>query len=1075
MSPTRRMLVFALLISLFPTTSATARSRKKEASPPPVAAAPAIDPAAYQGLAWRNLGPTRGGRVTAVAGVASQPTTYYMGSTGGGVWKTTDAGLGWVPVTDGQIKTGSVGAIAVAPSDPNVVYVGMGESPVRGVATSHGDGIYRSTDAGKSWTHLGLDKTRQISRIAVHPGNPDLVYVAAQGSPWAATPERGIYRSTDGGKTWSLIHHVSSDAGASDLSLDATNPRILYAAYWDHRRTPWNVRSGGPGSGLWRSKDGGDSWEKLSEGLPKEMGKVRVAASPARPDRVWAMIEAEEGGLYRSDDGGKTWQRLNQERVLRGRAWYYTHVIADPKDADTVYVLNAPMLKSIDGGRNFRPVRTPHGDNHALWINPNNSDWMINGNDGGANVSVNGGASWSTQMNQPTAQFYRVSVDQLTPYTVYGGQQDNTSVAIKSASEDGFIGPEDFREVGGCETAYVAFDPKNPVLIYAGCYHGAITEYDTQAQKIRDIQAYPVIGLASKPLDRKYRFNWNAPIVASPHDPKTLYHGAQKLLRSRDRGNSWEEISPDLTSPDPAKLGDGGGPITNEGAGGEVYQTIFYLQESRRNAGEIWVGTDNGHVHLTRDAGAHWTEVTPPGLGETQINSIEVSPHRDGTAWVVATRYKFNDFTPRILRTDDYGATWRQTTAGLPEGSFVRVVREDTARAGLLYAGTETGVFVSFDGGEAWLSLQLELPVVPITDMVLAEDDLVISTQGRAFWVLDNLTPLRQATVVATEEKLRLLTPQPAVLLNSGEGGGGRRGGGAIAGANPPFGALIDYWLAEEATPEGTELKLEILDASGLVVRKLSSKQSDKPAGPASEFGPPPPQPLPGKKGGNRWAWDLRRDGTERVKGLWGFNGLIGPRVTAGSYQVRLTLGDKVLSQTETVVDDPRSPSPSATVVAEHQQLALAVYGAIDGVYKAVNRMREVRSQVEALTQRAKTAAQEGGNDAEDNEVSTAGDELVKDLKVMEEELVQVKTESFQDIINFPNRLDAELGALLEAVDGSGPPLTAGMKLRWQDLDAEWQAAQAKIAALLGERVVSLNQLVAKKAVPAITVPNDKP
>ncbi len=636
-APLLSILIAVLLLGLAGGPAAAAKSKKVPEAPEMKAAAePAVAPELFQGMAWRNVGPFRGGRVTAVAGVAQDPYTYYFGATGGGVWKTENAGTTWANVSDGFFETGTVGALAVAPSDPNVVYAGMGEEPVRGVTTAAGDGVYRSTDAGKSWTHVGLEATRHISAIAVHPKNPDLVYVGAQGNQYKDTPERGVYRSADGGATWKLVLHVSDGAGVSSLSMDPTNPRILYAAFWDHRRKPWVMRSGGPDSGVWKTTDGGDTWERLGTekgpeegGLPALMGKVGVAVSPARPERVWAMVEADDGGLFRSDDGGKSWRRVNDQRVLRARAWYYTHVIADPTDPNTVFVLNAPAMRSIDGGRTFSRVNSPHGDNHALWVNPRDHRYMVNGNDGGAAVSLDGGATWSTQGNQPTAQFYRVDVDHQFPYHLYGGQQDNTTVDIASAAPGG-IGRQDWHQVGGCESAHVAFDPDDPVLVYAGCYQGMISEHDQRTGLERDVAAIPFLGLGTDPKDQPHRFNWNAPIEVSPQDPRVIYHGANVLLRTDDRGVTWTEISPDLTRNDPDKQGPGGEPITNESAGGEVYGTIFAIAPSPHDAGTIWVGSDDGLVHLTRDGGASWSDVTPPGLGEAQVNAIDVSPTRPG-------------------------------------------------------------------------------------------------------------------------------------------------------------------------------------------------------------------------------------------------------------------------------------------------------------------------------------------------------------------------------------------------------------------------------------------------------------
>ncbi|MEL6849593.1 MAG: glycosyl hydrolase, partial [Bacteroidota bacterium] len=716
---TTQILLGTFLVLLFCLTSldSQAQRRKKRSAANSQPATLSFPESAYQALSWRNIGPFRGGRVTTVAGVRQDVNTYYMGSTGGGVWKTVDAGASWKNISDGFFKTGSVGAIAVSAADPNVLYVGMGEAAVRGVMTSHGDGVYKSTDAGQTWTHVGLEKVRQISAVHIHPRNPDLVWVAAQGSPYQPTEDRGIYRSENGGGSWEKVLFVDENSGASALSLDPSNPRNLYAAFWDHQRLPWKVVSGGPGSGIYRSQDGGDSWEKVQKGLPDLMGKIGVAVSPANPQRVYAIVEAKKGGLYRSDDGGASWRLINGDRVLHARSWYYMHVFADPQNPDKVVVLNAPFLQSMDGGRSFRPVRTPHGDNHALWIHPDQPQVMINGNDGGANISFNGGQTWSTQSNQPTAQFYRVNADNRTPYHVYGGQQDNSSVGIPSRAPGGGISDDLMYSVGGCESAYTAFDPDNPEVVYAGCYQGIIEAYNTRTKMGRDIMAYPYLGLGSHPAAVKYRFNWNAPILVSQHDPSVLYHAGNLLLKSTDQGNSWEEISPDLTRNDSLNLGWGGGPITNEGAGGEVYHTLMYIAESPHDAQVIWAGADDGLVHLTRNGGQDWTNVTPPALPKGMVNSIEVSPHDPGTAYLAFTGYKFNNFTPYIYKTTNYGQSWQILIKGIAPEAHVRVVREDPKRKDLLYAGTETGLYLSFDGGNSWQSFQLNLPVVPITDL----------------------------------------------------------------------------------------------------------------------------------------------------------------------------------------------------------------------------------------------------------------------------------------------------------------------------------------------------------------------
>ncbi len=1087
----RPVLAAALAALLLHAAPAEAKRKKRGTTPAaPVEATaeaqPRFDPSLFQGLAWRNIGPYRGGRVTTVTGVTSQPTTFYAGATGGGVWKSEDAGNSWKNISDGHFKTGSVGSVAVAPSDPNVLYVGMGEAPVRGVATSHGDGVYRSTDAGKSWTHLGLELTRQISAVRIHPSDPDTVWVAAQGSPWKPTAERGIYRTTDGGASWEQVLFVSEEAGASDLSLDPTNPRILFAAFWDHRRQPWQVRSGGPGSGLWRSKDGGDHWEELTKGLPAEMGKIGVAVSPARPQRVWAMVEAEEGGLFRSDDGGDHWKLVNSDRLLRARAWYYSHVIADPTDAETVYVLNSPVLRSIDGGKTFERLRTPHGDNHALWISPKDGARMINGNDGGANVSFNGGATWSDQAGQPTAQFYRVITDNQFPYRVYGGQQDNSTVSIASRTFSGGIGRQDWYSVGGCESAHIAFDPDDPRYIYAGCYQGNISEWDAKTRSQRNVMAYQHLGLGTDPISRRYRFNWNAPIVASPHDPSVLFHAANVVLKSTDRGNSWSEISPDLTRDQEELQGAGGAPITNEAAGGEIYNTLMALTVSPHEPGTLWAGSDDGLVHLTRNGGESWREVTPPGMGEWIVNSIEVSPHDPATAYLAVTGYKLGDYTPHIYITRDYGASWQDRVKGIGEEAFVRVVREDPVRPGLLYAGTETGVYVSFDGADQWHTLQLKLPVVPITDLTIRRGDLIAATQGRAFWILDNLTPLRQLSDEAAAAPLQLLQPLPAYQVAFG-GDRPQR----FFGKNPQRGMILDYFLAEamgednededevpgeetagtapeaeentdESTDENTELdepvlKLEILDAGGAVVRTLYSKNPDE--GDKDTL-------LPTKKGHNRFAWDFAGEAPTPAKGNLPFSQAGGYRLPTGPYQARLSLGEVGNTVNLTVLPDPRlEVDPAAE--AEQQALLARLWSTVDRMYQLLERSEEARGQLDSLLGRLKKR-----EDSE--ELVESGQELADKLTEWEEKIIQRKSKTFQDVINFPNRFNAHLIALMDSVDGDGAPVTQGVRDRDEDLRAQWQELESEVVELLGPQLTAFNEAVHQAAVPAILLETEE-
>lgn len=1037
-----KKLLLCILILAMAAPASFAQRKKRKAKQEDTYKAPSES--LYQAMEWRNIGPFRGGRSTAVCGVPGNTDLYYMGTTGGGVWKTENGGASWENISDGFFKTGSVGAVAVAPSDHNVIYVGMGEAPVRGVMTSHGDGVYKSTDAGQTWTHMGLDKVRQISKVRIHPNDHNIVYVSAQGSPTMPTAERGIYRSMDGGENWELVLHVDERSGASDLSMDASNPRILYAAFWEHQRLPWKVVSGGPGSSIWKSTDGGSNWTKLTEGLPKKvMGKIGVTVSPANPQRVWAIIEAEDGGLYRSDNGGKEWRLVNPDRVLRARSWYYMHVFADSQDPNTVYVLNAPVMKSSDGGRTFQRVGTPHGDNHDLWMHPDNNQIMINANDGGGNISYNGGKTWSTQRNQPTAQFYRVNADNQFPYRVYGGQQDNSSVSIVSRTQGRGIGWGDFHSVGGCESAYCAFDPDNPKLVYAGCYQGIISEYNVDLRMAQDVMAYPFLGLGTKPADHKYRFNWNAPILVSQHDPSVIYHAGNQLLRSTDRGNSWTEASPDLTRNIEENLDYGGGPITREGAGGEVYHTIMYIAEDPTDARTIWAGSDDGLIHITRDGGDNWTEITPPNAEEGMINCIEVSTHDPATAYVAYTRYKFNDFTPHVWVTRDYGQTWSDMAKGLPADAHVRVVRSDPAQKGLLYAGTELGLFISFDDAGHWNKFQLNLPIVPITDLKVHQGDLIAATQGRAFWILDNLGPLHQINDEMVKSDLFMYQPRNTYLF-----GGPKVENMTDMGQNPDRGIVINYYLNEIPENDSLDLKLEFMDASGKVLRTFASNEKS------------PAKKMDKKEGMNKLVWGLNMSSYEAPKDLTvlGGNGsyVVGP----GKYTAKLSYGDKSLERNFEVLPDPRMQVSASAYAAKYQMLD-QLDGAIKSLYDAVKDMRHVKGQISGLQGRFK-------DDESHKELMDQGKSIIEEINELEKALVQTKTKTFQDVINFENRLNAELGHIMNTIDNAVPPLTAGQQTRAKDVLGRWQEIEGKVQSLLGEKVDAYNQKVKEMDVPFV-------
>src|SRR5215831_8392571 len=780
-------------------------------------------------LQWRQIGPFRGGRATAVAGVATQPMVFYFGGTGGGVWRTSDGGINWEPITDGSVfGTGSVGAIGLSDSDTNTIYVGMGESPIRG-NVSHGDGVYKSTDAGKTWKHIGLEDTRQISRIRVHPKNPDIVYVAAQGHVWAPNADRGVFRSKDGGKTWQKVLARSDKAGACDLIIDPTNPNVLYAGFWEVYRKPWTLESGGPGSGIFKSTDGGDNWTEITRnpGLPRgTIGIVGITVSPANPDRLWAIVEAEDGGVFRSDNGGRTWTKTNDQRNLRQRAWYYSRIYADPKNADEVYVLNTGFYRSNDGGRTFTGIAVPHGDNHDLWIAPEDPNRMIESNDGGANVSFNGGRSWSEQ-DQPTAQFYRVALDNDFPYHIYGAQQDNSTVRIASRTVEGGITTSDWFDVGGGESGWIAPSPKDSEIVFAGSYDGLITRYDHHTGQLRDVNPYPNNPMGWGAGDIKYRFQWNFPLVFSPNDPNTLYSAANVLFKSTNEGQSWQVISPDLTRNDKSKQGPSGGPITKDNTSIEYYDTIFTVIESPVQSGTIWTGSDDGLVYVTRDGGKNWSKVTPAtdSMPEwIQINSIEASPFDAATAYVAATMYKYDDYKPYLYKTSDYGKTWKKITNGIPDGAFTRVIREDPNKRGLLYAGTETGIYVSFDDGANWQSLQFNLPVVPITDLAIhkREKELVAATQGRAFWIFDDLPTIHEmmdAGGFNAASQTKLFKPKDAYRMAGG--GGFNLPPTATLGKNPANGVVVYYSLKARPT---TDLVLEFLDANGKSINKFTTR-----------------------------------------------------------------------------------------------------------------------------------------------------------------------------------------------------------------------------------------------------------
>ncbi len=1002
----------------------------------------------FKSVKWRNIGPFRGGRANAISGVKGNDKLFYAGYTGGGVWKTEDGGLGWQNISDGFFKVGTVGDIAVSESDPNVIYVGTGEHAIRGVMTSYGDGIYKSTDAGKTWKNIGLMNTRHISDVVIHPNNPDVVYVGAQGAAHGPNADRGVYKSTDGGSTWKKTLFINDSSGISSLVMDMNNPRILYAATWQHQRLPWKVVSGGTGCAIYKSTDAGETWVKMVDGLPAEMGKIGLSVSRANSNKVFAIVEAEKSkaGLYRSDDGGKKWSLQSNDQNITSRSWYYMEVFADPKNENIVYVLNAPMMKSIDGGKTFSNVRIGHGDTHDLWINPNNPENIGLADDGGAEITYNNCRSWSSIMNQPTAQFYRVNVDNRFPYWVYGGQQDNTSVMIASRTNGFGITEKDWMSSAGCESSTLAFDPNNPVLLYGGCYQGYIEVLDTKTMETKDIQAYPSLNLAIEPKDMKYRFNWNAPILASPHDPKTIYHGANVVLKTSNGGLTWEAISPDLTRNDKTKQGVGGGPITNEGAGGENYNTINYITESSLEKGVLWTGSDCGYVFVTMNAGGSWANVTPTGLQESMVHSIELSPHDKATAYVCATRYKLNDYGSYTYKTSDYGKTWTKINNGVDADDFIRVIREDKKVKGLLYAGSERGFYISYNGGEQWNKLQLNLPVVLVTDLMIKDNDLVAATAGRAFWILDDLSPFQQAANIWANKQLKLFSPKTTVRYSGAASIPGLDPGNAF-GSNPVEGVMLDYYLPSK--PDTTTVQLTVMNAGGTVVRTYTNKPN--PDYKRYPGGPPPPVVLSAEEGMNRFAWDFRGENiTPDITGAYTMGDFRGHRLAPGQYKAVLSFKGASSETMFTVTQDPNLTVSSNDWV-EQQQFLTRVSKDISTIHTAIVDMRKVKKQVEHYNELLK-------DKKEHKDLVEAGAALIKKITELESSLIETRQRNFQDVINWPSKLNAEFFNLKSLADAHDPRITNGMKVRLTDLEAEWMKYKTQMDVDLKKAVDEYNQ-----------------
>jgi photosystem II stability/assembly factor-like uncharacterized protein len=1041
------------------TKKASAAQQKKPVKNPVIPeSGGAVDEKLFNAMRWRQVGPFRGGRVLAVTGVPNEPGVFYFGGAAGGVWKTTDAGANWTPLFDKQ-PIASIGAVAVASSDHNTIYVGTGEACIRGNIT-YGNGVYKSLDGGKTWKNVGLKDTRHIGALIIDPKNPNVVFVAALGHAYGSNEERGVFRTTDGGATWQKVLYKDNKTGAIDVVFDPNNANTLFASLWEVYRTPWSLNSGGPGSGLYKSTDGGSTWTRLEgHGLPSGiMGRIGVSVSGADSSRVYAMIESKEGGLYRSDDGGESWTRVNEDGRLRQRAWYFSHIFADPKSADTVYVLNTGMFRSTDAGKTFNLLPAPHGDHHGLWIDPDNPQRMINSNDGGADVSLDGGTTWSTQYNQPTAQFYHVITDQRWPYYIYGAQQDNSTVAIKSYDDDGVIGRQDWYEVGGGESGYIAPYPPDPNIVYAGA-EAIATRFDKRTEQTVDISVWPLDVSGNGAEKLKPRFNWTSPLLLSPHDPNILYWAGDSIFKSNDQGQSWTAISSDLTRNDKSKQKPSGGPITLDITSVEYYDTIFAVAESPLKKDTIWAGTDDGLIQLTQDGGQHWTNVTPKELPEwSMISIIEASRHDAGTAYVAVDRHKLDDFRAYIYRTRDFGKTWILIANGIPEGSYVRSVREDPKHKGLLFAGTETGVFFSVDEGSHWQPLKLNLPAVPVHDLEVHDDDLIAATHGRSFWVLDDITPLRQIDAAAKPEVI-LYKPEAALRLHLPDQVD-RRG---PVGDNPPPGAIIDYYFK---TAPKDEVKLEIFDGSGKLVRSLSSKEK-------KEAEQPPEWPdqvkeittIPAAAGMNRYAWNLRWEPPVKIPGAF-YSGLgpQGPLVQPGTYSVKLTVGGQSQSQPLEVVLDPRVKNVTAEDLQKQFDLAMQVRNANTELHRAVNQIRQMRSEIKALRTRF-------DNDPGLKPLIAQADALDQKMTPVEEELIQVNMKGSEANLAFPNKLNEEFDSFSSSVTAGDSAPTQQQVQVFKMLRGELDRQLAAWKQIMSTDVPAFNQVIKNSNVPALYLP----
>ena len=1039
-----RSTLFIILFSLVLLPTAEAQRKTKSSSQ-----SISYDQSLYEGMKWRSIGPYRGGRAGTVTGVVGNNNLYYMGTAGGGVWRTTDGGSTWECISDGFFG-GSIGAVAVSESDPNVIYVGEGEQTLRGNVSS-GRGVWKSTDAGKSWTFIGLKGTEHISRIRIHPTDPDIVYVAAIGNLWKENSERGVFRSMDGGKNWERILYVSDKAGAGDLVFDPNNPRIMYAASWQMKRNGYRMDSGGPDSKIFKSTDSGDTWTEIKEnGLPKgPWGIVGLAVSPVNSERVWAIIEAKDGGLFRSDDAGKTWIKTSANRALRSRAWYYSRITADTQNEDMIYVMNVSYGVSKDGGKTFELKNAPHGDHHDLWIDPNNNQRMVIADDGGAQISTDGGNNWTTYHNQPTAQFYRVATDNSFPYRIYGAQQDNSAIRIASRNAGNAITESDWESTAGGESAHLAPDPKNNDIVYGGTYKGYMMRMDHSIDQERSTNVWPDNPAGSGVEVMKYRFNWNYPVFFSLHDKNKLYAGSNYLHVTTNEGQSWEVISPDLTRNEPQTLLSSGGPITQDNTGVEFYGTIFATAESAQEEGVLWVGSDDGLVHVTRDGGKTWKNVTPPGSPKyNMMNCIDVNPHVKGGAYLAATSYKFGDYTPYLYKTTDYGETWIKITAGIDDSHYTRAIRADKVKSGLLYAGTEWGMYVSFDDGSSWKPFQLNLPIVSIRELQVRDNDLIAATHGRSFRIIDDLTPLHQLNDEVASSDFYLFKPDDSYRMNQGGWGSPNT---KLVGENHPDGVMIHYYLKDLAPTDSVSMK--ILDSKGDLITTFSNNSKDKKL------------TIKPKKGGNRMVWDMRYPGFKEFKGMILYSSPNrGPKAMPGNYTVQLTVNGKTMEQPFTILKDPRLPNTMEDYKKQFDFL-IKVRDKVSEGHQAIIDIRKTKEDIKYLREKIK-------GEPEFEQIKKMADELYKELDVIENNIHMTKNEAYQDPLNFGIRINNRLAFLMaDQQRGDYPPTDQAEAFR-KEVTQEMDKELKDLEKVYQEKLNQLNKAVQDKGLKLLEGPS---